>query len=223
MLGTIGQQANSQGQTIVVASGDSGAAGCDAQGKQPDYPAQDGASVSVPAGFAELHGGGRHNAQRRREQPRPVLDRDAGTVVRRCNIFRRRCGTRPAQERAAASGGGVSVFFPQPSWQQTPADIPGRAGALCRMCHLRRRRARWLYVLLAGQQLDAHGTMCADGFWSSGSRTEIGVLRCGRHVGFDTIVCWDADAADAEVWDLGNVNPTLYNMALMHTRRSSTT
>ena len=48
VLSSIGQQANTQGQTIVVASGDSGAAGCDNQGLISDYPAQYGASVSVP-------------------------------------------------------------------------------------------------------------------------------------------------------------------------------
>ena len=50
----MGEQANLQVQTIVVSSGDSGAAECDTQGEPtsgpaPDYPAYQGEYVDVPA------------------------------------------------------------------------------------------------------------------------------------------------------------------------------
>ncbi len=58
---SLGQQANSHGQTIVVASGDTGAFGCGFRGLS-------GGKRSFgrhPGRFAVLHGGGRHHAERR--------------------------------------------------------------------------------------------------------------------------------------------------------------
>ncbi len=52
----IGQQANAQGITILSASGDSGAAGCDSQGFDP--LATRGESVNFPADLPEVTGVG---------------------------------------------------------------------------------------------------------------------------------------------------------------------
>ncbi|MGA2182377.1 MAG: protease pro-enzyme activation domain-containing protein [Bryobacteraceae bacterium] len=121
----LGQQANAEGITMVASSGDSGAAGCDAFHQFGPAIAEYGLGVSFPASLPEVtavggtelfeNGGpywkttnGPTGASALGYIPETSWNETAGTV----NL--------PDNGILAASGGGVSILFSQPSWQTGP-------------------------------------------------------------------------------------------------------
>jgi uncharacterized protein (TIGR03437 family) len=113
------QQANSQGITVVSASGDSGAAGCDDPGS---IVAQNGKSVNFPANIPEVtaiggtqfdeQGGNYWNSSN-----------DSNGASARSYIPERAWNGVTATEQLWASAGGASGFFQRPSWQ-TGSGVP---------------------------------------------------------------------------------------------------
>jgi subtilase family serine protease len=116
------QQANSQGETVIAASGDSGAADCD---PQIDYPATQGLAVDVPASIPEVTGVGGTEFN---EQADPTTTfwnttnaADGGSAI--SYIPEKTWNDTLLNEELSASGGGASTFFVKPSWQ-VGANVP---------------------------------------------------------------------------------------------------
>jgi uncharacterized protein (TIGR03437 family) len=109
------QQANSQGQTWLAASGDNGAGDCEDLGA---LLAQNGPAVDIPAGIPEVTGMGG-----------TVLN-DSGGSYWDANgtavgyIPEAVWNDTPLGGGLASSGGGASMFFPRPAWQSAPG-VPG--------------------------------------------------------------------------------------------------
>jgi uncharacterized protein (TIGR03437 family) len=126
----LAQQANAEGITTIASSGDAGAAGCDEE--FGPAIAQYGLGVNTPASMPEVtavggtqfvENGGNYWTSTNGPTggsaisyiPETSWNETAGTV----NL--------PADGWLAASGGGVSILFSQPSWQTGPG-VPANGG-----------------------------------------------------------------------------------------------
>ena len=113
------QQANAQGITLIAASGDSGAAGCDAGA--PPAPDTHGASVNLPASIPEVTGVGGTGFNDDTSNWGPSTSQ-GGTAV---GYIPEVVWNETSTLSIAASGGGVSTLFTKPYWQAgtgVPAD-----------------------------------------------------------------------------------------------------
>jgi uncharacterized protein (TIGR03437 family) len=113
----IGQQANAQGITILSASGDSGAAGCDSQGADPS--ATRGESVNFPADLPEVTGvGGTFLNEAGGNFWAPANSANLGSAL---TYIPEIAWNESSQTLGlAAGGGGVSVQVAKPAWQAGP-------------------------------------------------------------------------------------------------------
>lgn len=122
------QQANSQGQTIVAASGDAGAADCDS-----GSTATGGLQVDVPSSIPEVTGMGGN--QFNGDAAATVTNgnasstqywsgsNDSGGGSALSYIPEITWNTTSADGQLSATGGGVSTFFSKPTWQ-TGTGVP---------------------------------------------------------------------------------------------------
>jgi subtilase family serine protease len=128
-IATLAEQAAAQGITYVVSSGDSGAEGCD--DPNTTSPATDPVSVNILAstpftvavGGTEFNENGANNLYWN-SNANPVLGSALSYIPE--NVWNESCASAQCGARANlfASGGGVSKFFPKPSWQTGVANIP---------------------------------------------------------------------------------------------------
>jgi uncharacterized protein (TIGR03437 family) len=118
------QQANVQGISLIVASGDSGAAECDAPFVSPE--ATQGLAVSFPADIPEVtavggtefnEGGGVYWSNTNSPTGESALSYIPEIAWNESPPLLPPSGFPSA---LAASGGGFSTFYPQPSWQAGP-------------------------------------------------------------------------------------------------------
>jgi hypothetical protein len=114
------QQANAQGETISAASGDTGAADCDSQ---KDTAATGGLAVDLPAAIPEVTGLGGTEFSGDVANPAAYWsatnNADNGSAL--SYIPEVVWNDTASAGTLAASGGGASLFFTKPSWQ----DVPG--------------------------------------------------------------------------------------------------
>ena len=123
LLTNAGQQANAQGQTIVVASGDSGAADCDT-----GTIATHGLAVDVPSAmpYVTSTGGTTFSVDGTNPsdptQPTQFWDGSTNDLTGSAfsYIFESAWNDTLVLGSLAASGGGVSQKFTKPSWQSAP-------------------------------------------------------------------------------------------------------
>jgi uncharacterized protein (TIGR03437 family) len=111
------QQANAQGITLLVASGDSGAAGCDAPFASSE--ATQGSAVAVPASVPEVTavGGSEFNDI----GGNYWSNSNSATGASALSYIPETAWNESALEgELAASGGGLSMFYQQPPWQIGP-------------------------------------------------------------------------------------------------------
>jgi subtilase family serine protease len=135
------QQANTQGQTIISASGDSGAADCDFQVKS----ATQGLAVDMPAAIPEVTGAGGTEFNQLVDPAGTVSGTPPNTNAAATTYWSGTTGFTDALSSArsyipevawndtafdlahggfiSASGGGASIFFGKPSWQ-TGTGVP---------------------------------------------------------------------------------------------------
>lgn len=109
------QQGNAQGITIVSSSGDSGAAGCDFFNGQ-NFGTQ-GLAVSLPNAFPEVTSvGGTQFVEGTGTFWATTNDKVLGTAL---SYIHENAWNETSQSNGLTStGGGISRFFPRPSWQQ---------------------------------------------------------------------------------------------------------
>jgi len=115
-LQQLAQQASAEGITWVAASGDNGAAGCDAGATV----AASGISVMLPASIPEVTGvGGTAFA----DGSGNYWNSSNGLAL--SYIPEAGWNDTTQVNHLAASGGGMSIYFPRPAWQSVPGMPPG--------------------------------------------------------------------------------------------------
>lgn len=120
---SIGQQANAQGITILVASGDSGAAGCDAQGVATF--AAGGRSVDFPAVLPEVTAvGGTQFVEGSGTYWNTTNSSNLGSAL--SYIPEAAWNESTDAQGLLATGGGTSLYYPRPVWQNAPG-VPNDA------------------------------------------------------------------------------------------------
>ncbi len=162
----IGQQANLQGQTIVVASGDAGAAGCDGQAQasasgglyapvpadSPYYTGVGGTTLSGDESNASLYWNGMLNPDSALQYIPETVWNDTAAVG-----------------ALAASGSGVSRYYGQPAWQPKPTNYTGAPGRFVPDVSFAASAYHDGYLACSSEDnSQADGTMCANNtFFSS--------------------------------------------------------
>jgi len=113
---SIGQQANAQGITILAASGDAGAAGCDSQGFEPQ--ATRGLSASWPVTLPEVTGvGGTQFVEGTGNYWASTNSPNFGSAL---SYIPEAAWNESGARGLGSSGGGVSQIYPRPAWQTGP-------------------------------------------------------------------------------------------------------
>ena len=113
---SIAQQGNAQGITLLAASGDSGAAGCDSQDAYPF--AEHGQWVDFPAVMPEVTGmGGTQFAEGTGTYWATTNSSNFGSAL---SYIPEAAWNESASSGLNSSGGGASVFIPKPAWQNGP-------------------------------------------------------------------------------------------------------
>ena len=213
----LASEANAQGQTILVASGDDGAFGCDWYG---DYPAKYGVYAPAPNNSPQITavGGttlsGDQGAQStywnvsNPSSPSSVVN--IATAL--SYIPETAWNDSVANGQLSASGGGVSSYYALPSWQSSlaPSGVTGRMIPDVSFSASPDSNA-YLYcsydlVLEYGTQ---YGTECYSGFWTSkGYIPAIGGTSAGTpsFAGMLTLLV-------QKYGPQGNINPMLYSIA----------
>src|SRR5579864_1438768 len=110
---SIGQQANAQGITILVSSGDSGAAGCDLQGG--DAFATHGRGVSFPAVMPEVTAvGGTQFVEGSGSYWATSNSANLGSAL---SYIPEAAWNESGSIGLLSTGGGASLYYPRPAWQ----------------------------------------------------------------------------------------------------------
>ncbi len=215
----IGVQANSQGQTIVVSSGDSGAAECDTQGEPTsDYPAYLGEYVDVPADSPNYTGVGGTTLSGDESDPTAYWNQSAPDLNIPGNAIQYIpevvWNDTSSTDGLLASGGGVSQYFGLPTWQaglisgQTFRMVPDIAFAAS-------PNNDGYLVCSQSDTTTTYGTDCAnDSFWSSngyiGENVYGGTSASTQAFGGLLTLMVQKQGTG---YGFGNINPTLYNLA----------
>lgn len=119
------QQANAQGQTIVAAAGDTGAADCDGGSLNPSYvvtSASRGFSVDVPAAIPEVTGigGSEFNGDVSSASQYWRLTNNGSNGSAQSYIPEDAWNDSDSSNGILAGGGGKSIYFAKPAWQTAP-------------------------------------------------------------------------------------------------------
>jgi pro-kumamolisin-like protein len=204
------QQANAQGQTVIAASGDDGAADCD--GGTPSNPstsATQGLVVDAPASIPEVTGVGGTEFSADVNSPatywKTSNDSNNGSAISYIPETSWNDTTFDISHGGtfSASGGGASSIFSKPTWQ-TGAGVPKDG-----------KRDVPDVALNASADHDGY-LLCSQGNCTNGFRNSAGNLSLvgGTSVGAPTfagIVTLINQATAAS--GLGNINPTLYSLS----------
>jgi subtilase family serine protease len=213
------QQANTQGQTIMAASGDAGAADCDPTAATS---ATGGIAVDVPASIPEVTGMGGTEFTGDVEGSTPVNGVSPATTywagtngsdtISSALSYIPETSWNDTAENAglSASGGGASILFAKPTWQ-TGTGVP--TGGMRDVPDLALNTSPDHDGYLFCSEDSANGaTSCASGFRtaSGGDLTVVGGTSAAAptFAAILTLIEQDLDETG-----LGNVNPNLYALA----------
>ncbi len=191
----VAQQANAQGITWMISSGDVGAATCDRDSPTPQ--ATKGATVSSPASFPEVTAvGGTEFDEGRGNYWTATNTVNYASAV--SYIPERAWNDSPLVNALIAGGGGASAYFGKPVWQAgrgVPADgardLPDVSFA-----------ASWFH--------DGYDIVIEGNYYSSGGTSASSPLFAGIVALLNQS---QAKANPGAPVGLGNINPALYRMA----------
>lgn len=204
------QQANAQGQTVVAASGDDGAADCDGgTTSDPSTSAVQGLMVDAPASIPEVTGVGGTEFSADVNSPatywKATNDANNGSAISYIPETSWNDTTFDIANGGtfSASGGGASSIFSKPSWQ-TGAGVPKDG-----------KRDVPDIALNASADHDGY-LLCSQANCTNGFRNSAGNLSLvgGTSVGAPTfagIVTLINEATKSS--GQGNINPTLYSLS----------
>jgi subtilase family serine protease len=204
------QQANAQGQTVVAASGDDGAADCDGgTSTNPSTSATQGLVVDAPASIPEVTGVGGTEFSADKNSPatywKATNDSSNGSAISYIPETSWNDTTFDIANGGtfSASGGGASTIFSKPTWQ-AGAGVPKDS-----------KRDVPDVALNASADHDGY-LLCSQGNCTNGFRNSAGNLSLvgGTSVGAPTFagivtLINQATASSGQ----GNINPTLYSLA----------
>jgi len=207
------QQANAQGQTIIAAAGDSGAADCDNSATS----AVQGLAVDLPAAIPEVTGvgGTEFNGDSASTSTTTYWSGTNDTVYGSALsyipevVWNDTSASISNGGGLAAGGGGASVFFPKPTWQ-TGAGVPNDGHRDVPDLSLNASASHDSYLLCDGT--DGTGSQgCTNGFRDSQNSLDVvGGTSAGAPT-FAGIVALLNQATGSN--GLGNINSTLYKLA----------
>jgi uncharacterized protein (TIGR03437 family) len=190
----VAQQANAQGITMLSASGDSGAAGCDAQGIDP--LATRGESVNFPADLPEVTGvGGTYFNEGSGNYWAAANSTNLGSAL----MYIPEIAWNESSQSIGlgAGGGGVSTFVAKPAWQAGPGvpndnarDVPDLAFSA---------------ALHDGYYITYQGTNGSVGGTSASTPSFSGIVAILNQ--YQVSKSFQSKAG------LGNINPQLYRLA----------
>jgi len=222
------QQANAQGQTILAASGDAGAADCDAT---DSAKASGGLAVDVPAAIPEVTGmGGTEFDGDNPNGDTPVTGGNAAadppywsgttggtdTISSALKYVPETAWNDTVEGRGLlASGGGASIYFEKPTWQ-TGTGVPGDGERDVPDLALNASPFHDGYLFCSEDgENGAIVASCTSGFRTGpgGDLTLVGGTSCAAPT-FAAIVALLDESLDAS--GLGQVNPQLYSLAASH-------
>ena len=157
----------------MVASGDSGAAGCDYRGRLRIIRRSTELSVSVPPDSPNYTGVGGTTLSGDESNYGLYWNQTEGTVSSALSYIPETVwNDTSASNGLLASTGGVSLYFAQPSWQPTPANYTGLSGRFVPDVAFAASPIYDGYMNCSQDNNSTqYGTMCANGFFSSGSGT----------------------------------------------------
>jgi subtilase family serine protease len=197
------QQANSQGQTIIAASGDSGAADCD---PQKDDPASQGLAVDVPAAIPEVTGVGGTEftgdavSTTTTTYWNAANTADGGSAI--IYIPEIAWDDTVTLGQLSATGGGASTFFTKPTWQ-VATNVPNDSARDVPDIALTASSYHDPYLICTNQS-------CVNGFENSnGGLTSTGGTSFGAPAFAGIVALINQRTSSRQ----GNVNPTLYALA----------
>jgi uncharacterized protein (TIGR03437 family) len=195
---TLFQQAAAEGISVVVASGDSGASGCDAIGSAPPAsPAPNSPNVNCSSSYVTCVGGTEFN-----DAGSPSLYWNSSNgpgLSSALGYIPEGAWNESSPTYVAASGGGVSAFIPTPSWQ-TGAGVPAaRSGRYTPDVSFSASDHDAYYTCCA-----MHGSSCTNGSIGAGGGTS---ATAPDMAGITALLDQQLGAAQ------GNLNPALYQMA----------
>jgi len=215
---SMGTQANAQGQTLVVSSGDSGAFECESAN---NYPAQDGVSVSVPADSPYYTGVGGTTLSGDESVPATYWNETPTTGESALGYIPESVwNDTSASNGLSASGGGVSLYYSQPTvaavgWQQpTPANYAGTSGRFVPDVAFAASPDHDGYLTCsAGNTSTTTGTDCSNGFLSTKNYWDIIGGTSAGTPSFAGMLTLMVQKYGVNGKGLGNINPTLYALA----------
>lgn len=214
----MGAQASAQGQTLIVSSGDSGAAGCDAHDSNSVTTAAKGISAEAPADSPNFTAVGGTQFSGDVSDPTSYWNPVPLTQVSAQSYIPETSWNETSTNGLNASGGGQSTLrngsrleFPLPTWQS--GLISGATGRLIPDIAFTAAQHDG-YIGCAGALDDSsYGQMCSSGWYSSGGSD--GSL---FYYFFGTSLAAPSFAGALAVMEQslgpqGNINPKLYQLA----------
>jgi uncharacterized protein (TIGR03437 family) len=192
----LAQQANAQGITFIAASGDAGAATCDAFGAVTPQAAK-GTTLSYPANVPEVTSvGGTQFDDSNGTFWSGTMDAAGASAL--SYIPETAWNESEAANDLVATGGGPSAFFPKPYWQTGPG-VPAANARHVPDLSLNASAGHVPYLVVTG------GALVAFGGTSAGSPAFAGVVALlNQYLQQKGVVATPG---------LGNINPMLYRLA----------
>ena len=189
---SIAQQGNAQGITLLSASGDSGAAGCDPQGTAP-YAAR-GRMVDFPAVMPEVTAvGGTQFAEGTGTYWATANSANFGSAL----SYIPEAAWNETSTTLGSSGGGASIYYPRPAWQNGPG-VPNDTARHVPDISLSAAVHDAYYIYFAGTNGGVGGT-------SASAPSMAGIVAL--------INQYQVSKGYQKQPGLGNINPQLYRLA----------
>jgi uncharacterized protein (TIGR03437 family) len=197
-------QANAEGITILAASGDSGPAGCDRTNAAS--AAMGGVSVLVPAAVPGVTAvGGTEFNEGTATYWNPV---DSPTYESALSYIPEVAWNDSASlDVLAASGGGISSYFPKPGWQNVPGVPAGNLRSIPDVA-LAASEVHDAYVMFSSAKADCSLSSggCVTGGTSAATAVFAGIVTI-----LNQYVAADGNPSGFG-FGLGNINPALYDL-----------
>lgn len=212
-MSSLGQEASTQGQTIVVAAGDTGAFGCDVG---TDYPAEDGVYAPVPADSPNFTGVGGTTLSGDYSTPGNYwIESSATTSTAKGYIPESVWNDTSAQYGLAASGGGQSTVFQQPNWQNGLVSGQTSWRMIPDVAFAASANHDGYLVCSTGDDSTKYGNYCSSGFLSTGgtSGEKIPDVYGGTSAATPSFAGMLTLLVQATGSGLGNINEKLYPLA----------
>lgn len=203
-------QANAQGQTVLVSSGDSGAAGCDPHSSATVTSSTYGLYADFPGDVPNITAVGGTQFSGDVGNSSPYWNTSTTSVSTALQYIPETSWNETGADGLIASGGGVSVLFPQPSWQPAPSAFSGTPGRFVPDVAL---AASWSHdgYLVCSQTASSYGVgaPCSNGFLTNQGYL---FMAGGTSAGAPSLAGVLA-ILTAKYGNFGNINPVLYQLA----------